>query len=288
MRILIFGNGWIGRRLRDLLNTLPLCFPFVSDIKLSLIDITDSDAVASEIDSYSPNVVINTAGATGKKYKSDISWCDEHKNETNLSNIAGPIILASETFKRGVTLVHISTACVFEGVGWKKSFSEDYDTSVPVRYYSYSKAAADEILRRLSHTLILRIHMPFDSISNPGNLIDKVLRYERLAGGAHSITSLPHFSSTLIDLLRNKMRGIFNVVCAGPISLIELGNICREVLGVDKKWDEVAEIENLAILNTAAITLSVDKMRKWGFLVPNTRDELRRILEGYREYMVGD
>ena len=100
-KIVIFGKGWLGGKYADYLGA-----------ELSGADITNKQGVAEELDRARPDVVINTAGKTGRP---NVDWCEEHKEETVASNITGPLVLMGECLKRNIRMVHLSSGCIFNG-----------------------------------------------------------------------------------------------------------------------------------------------------------------------------
>ena len=68
MKILVFGNGYIGN---EYINSKV----FV-DIKISKADVTRVCEIEQTVEEYKPDVIINTAG------KTNLEWCRDHKLET--------------------------------------------------------------------------------------------------------------------------------------------------------------------------------------------------------------
>ena len=79
---------------------------------MSTVDIADAGALGEVLEKEKPDIVINTAGKTGRP---NIDWCEEHKVETLRSNVAGPLLLLEECAKRNIYWVHLSSGCVYEG-----------------------------------------------------------------------------------------------------------------------------------------------------------------------------
>ena len=81
MRIVIFGaRGYLGSQFMRM-------YP---DAHAPSIDIGEKDHVVSALEEFRPDVVINAVGRTGRP---NVDWCDDHKEETMWSNVAGPLIL---------------------------------------------------------------------------------------------------------------------------------------------------------------------------------------------------
>ena len=103
MKVMIFGSrGYLGGYFHTL-------YP---DAVCSDVDIADPKAVSSILDAENPDVVINTAGRTGRP---NVDWCEDHKLETMHSNVTGPLVLLEECGKRNIYWVHLGSGCVYKG-----------------------------------------------------------------------------------------------------------------------------------------------------------------------------
>ena len=106
------------------------------------LDITDEAAVARAFDARDHAVVINTAAYTAvDKAESDVAaaW---------RLNALAPAILAAESAKRNIPLVHVSTDYVFDG-----SRDGAYEPDAPVHptsVYGASKAAGEMAVRTVN------------------------------------------------------------------------------------------------------------------------------------------
>ncbi|MCJ2027829.1 NAD(P)-dependent oxidoreductase, partial [Methylobacterium sp. J-043] len=137
MDILILGGaGQVGTELQAL--SWPEGVRVHAPDRLSL-DITDEAAVAAALDARSYAAVINTAAYTA---------VDKAETEVAAAwrlNALAPAILAAETKRRAIPLVHVSTDYVFDGAG--EGF---YAPDVPVNpqsVYGASKAAGEMAVR---------------------------------------------------------------------------------------------------------------------------------------------
>lgn len=200
--ILIFGAGWIGTK-----------FAEKSGGQLTKTDISDSSAVAKILDEVHPTIVINTAGKTGRP---NIDWCEDHTIETVTSNITGPLVLMRACLDRGIHLTQLSSGCIFDGASLRaEGFSEE-DTPTPVSFYSWSKATADEILKRFP-VLIIRLRMPIDGEPGPRNLISKIVSYPKVIDVENSVTIVDDLLSATLVLSEKRKTGIYNVTNPGSV-----------------------------------------------------------------------
>lgn len=212
-RVLIFGGrGFIASHLRSV-------YP---DAVLPLTDIADAVAVAQILDKERPDVVINAAGKTGKP---NVDWCEEHKLETIMSNVAGPLVLLKACADRGIYWVHIGSGCIYEGDNGGGGFNEDDLPNFSGSFYARSKLWSDQMLKEFpacpdgtGGVLQLRLRMPFDGSGHPRSLISKLRKYSKVLDEQNSLTYIPDFLKAIDVLVRKRATGIYNVMATGTIS----------------------------------------------------------------------
>jgi dTDP-4-dehydrorhamnose reductase len=130
------GSGQLGRELaaREWPEAAVVLAP-----PRGALDITDRSAVAALLGSTAWTAVINTAAYTA------VDAAEEAVAEAFAVNALGPAILAEETGRRGVPLIHVSTDYVFDG---RKNAPYDEDDPVhPLGVYGASKLAGEEAVR---------------------------------------------------------------------------------------------------------------------------------------------
>jgi 3,5-epimerase/4-reductase len=209
MRVLVFGaRGFIGSRL---LAAIPSSFRSTSDIAERL-------SVRQELEQVTPDVVINCAGKTGRP---NIDWCEDHKRETLRSNVTGTSVLLEECLRRDILLVHIGSACVFDGNNNGKGFGEEDPPNFSGSYYSRTKAMADQLLTDFP-VLILRLRMPFDDTRHPRSMINRLKTYPRALDVQNSMTYLPDFIDAATMLIKKRATGIYHIVNPGTTSPYEI------------------------------------------------------------------
>lgn len=271
-KILIFGkNGWLAQKFND----------FFDNSQISEVDITDLSAINAELDSIKPDIVINAAGKTGRP---NIDWCEDNDKETLIANVIGPRNLSRACSKRNIYWVHLSSGCIFQGLGPKdKGFTEN-DLATPPSWYSWTKYFADQFLKD-KPVLIIRLRLPIDVVPNPRNLINKLIKYPKVIDDKNSVTVVPDLLRAVKELIEVKATGIYNVVNPGIISPAEIMSIYKKIVDPNHKF-EVIQTEQLYKQGLASAArsncyLNTNKLQAQGIKL---KDINQRIVEIIKEY----
>ena len=136
MKILLTGgNGQLGQALQAGLSDHEL---IVTD--QGVLDITRQDQVVAQLDSVSPDLVINAAAYTS------VDQAEEEVTMAYQVNEAGPRYLAQASNEMGIPIMHISTDYVFDGAS-KSSWYES-DPTRPLSVYGKSKLAGEQAVQQ--------------------------------------------------------------------------------------------------------------------------------------------
>ena len=258
-RVLIVGQGFIGRRLRDEWGCLS------TDRKIFTFQ--DAEAI---IDEYDPQVVINCVGYNGVKNVDD---CDRELDKTFLTNTFIPMMFAELAIRRNFKLVQMSSGCIYH---------YDFKTQLPKTEedapdyfdlaYSRSKIACERALLSLMpklNALIVRVRIPLDDRPHPRNILDRLVQFKKVINVANSVTYIPDFIKALDHLIKVDARGLYNVVNKGILYYPELLDVYKQ--SVPDFNYEVIDFEKLAIKRTNVV-LSTDKLAKTGFKMRDIRE----------------
>ncbi|MEK7615197.1 MAG: sugar nucleotide-binding protein, partial [Patescibacteria group bacterium] len=231
MKILIFGNGYIGNR----------CHEAWSDSVLSPVKVTTKHDALDEIRKHQPDAVLNAAGVKGKP---NVDWCEDNQVETIQGNTLMPLHLAEACQDAGVYLLHMGSGCIFYGDSphadraWKE---EDFGN--PSAVYSRAKFAADLCLSTLPNVGIARIRMPIDWKPSAGNLIDKLASYPKVIDVENSVTIVDDMIDVFHQLLEKKAPGIFHVTNPGTMKHRELLGLYKELANANHSCEWIANDE---------------------------------------------
>ncbi|MCU0666115.1 MAG: sugar nucleotide-binding protein [Candidatus Omnitrophica bacterium] len=265
-KILILGNGFIGKRLQESFKCA-----------LSKARINSFYDAEREINKYKPSIIINCIGSTGRRNVDD---CELDKDATLFANTFVPIMLAEACLRNGIKLVHVSSGCIYHF---------DYNKGRPIRennipdffglFYSRSKIYTERALNVLADkcaVLIVRIRIPLDNRLHPRNILSKLITYKEIIDIPNSITYIPDFIAALRHLIRINASGIYNVVNKGGLRYPRLLNIYKGHKP-DFKY-KIINYRKLKLVRTNLI-LSTAKLEKTGFKTRHINEVLKECVE---------
>jgi dTDP-4-dehydrorhamnose reductase len=166
-KILVFGRfGQIAWELRRELA----CLGHVTTIGYPQIDFNHPDTIRKAVQNAEPTVIVNAAAYT-----------EVDKAETNFElastiNSTAPGVLAEESKRRSILLVHYSTDYVFDGS--KQGAYVETDVPNPISAYGKTKLAGDQAIESVGgEYLILRTSWIYGARGN--NFLLTMLRLAR-------------------------------------------------------------------------------------------------------------
>ncbi len=217
MKVLVFGRGFMGKRLGE---QLP-------GAVLHPADIADEAAVTAALAEHQPEAVVNAAGKTGRP---NVDWCESHPRETFRSNTEGPLALARACAAKDVYLLHLGSGCVFYGPspspgGWRED-----DFANPSSLYSRTKYAADLVLSKTPNVGIARLRMPIDGRPGPRNLITKLASYRQVIDVENSVTVVDDLVKVIAALIERRATGVFHATNPGTLRHRDLLALYKELV----------------------------------------------------------
>ncbi len=271
-KYIIFGNGWVGNKFRN----------YLRDAAISMANICDRKAVHEAIEEHKPSYVINAAGKTGKP---NIDWCEDHKLETFLSNVDGPVILMSACLEKKLPMFHIGSGCIYSGDNRGKGFGENDTPNYFGSFYSRTKLIAEGILRQYP-VLQVRIRMPVDKEPHDKNLITKLSRYKKVIAIPQSLTVLDSFFFAAECLMEKERIGVYNVTNPGAISFDRILQMYKEIVNPTYKFDTFSfeELQQVTKTGRSNCILNTEKLQNEGINLPPIEDAVRQCLITYSAY----
>lgn len=276
-KIIIFGKGYLGNRIADYLKC--------KVVGRSEVDLNDPDMINSYLNEMKPDVVINTAGKTGRP---NIDWCEDHKEETIKSNIIAPANLSVSCSERGIYLVHLGSGCIYSGYNNEKGYSEEDEPNFyGPQFYAKTKIISEKILKENSNCLQLRIRMPIDDRPNERNFIGKVSKYKKVIDEPNSMTTVPHMLEVMKLMIEKGETGVFNLVNPGMTSAAEVMKLYKEIVDPNHSFElmDVDELDSITKGKRSNCKLNTEKLESKGYKLPEIHEALRFCLESYRRYL---
>ena len=179
MRILIIGsNGQLGGDLAELIrNTTSHHLTALNRVG---IDVTDPQSCRLALETYLPDVVINTAAF----HKVDV--VEKAPGEAFAVNAIGPWNLAQLCCELNMKLMTISTDYVFGGdLLRRQPYTED-DLPAPVNVYGYTKLAGEHLVKSAwnQHYIVRTsgLYGPRGASGKGGNFVETMLRLAQGGG----------------------------------------------------------------------------------------------------------
>ena len=270
-KILIFGRGFIARRLEKELDCI------LSERKI--YSLSDAD---EEIRKFSLGIIINSIGYIGR----NVDDCELDKDKALMSNAFVPLILGEAALRNKIRLIHISSGCIY---------NFDYSKDRPINeskvpdyfnlFYSRTKIYSEQPLKILSEKypiLIVRIRIPLDNRPSHKNILTKLIGYKNsIIDLPNSVTYIPDFIKALKHLIKINARGIYNVVNKGGLRYADLLDIYQKYIPGFKY--RVVDYKDLRIERTNLI-LSVRKLESSGFKIRGIREVLEECVIEYLKY----
>ena len=268
---LIFGNGYFGKRFNG----------FFSESCISEARIFGKQDVAAEIEKHKPKFVINCIGKTGRP---NIDWCEDHKMETMQGNVTVPLLIVEACQEAGVKMVQLGSGCIYEGDNGGKGFGEEDEPNFFGSFYSRTKRLSEKTLKEFD-VLQIRLRMPIDSEPNPRNLIEKLLKYNKIISVPNSISVVGDTLRITKELMEKGETGIFNAVNKGTINHEEILNIYSEASGKKHEFEVISlnDLDGITKAGRSNCVLSTKKLENIGIEVPEVKGAVKKCLTEYVE-----
>lgn len=249
MKILVIGaSGFVGQKLlsnlRSCGNELVGTYFHNKCHCLSKLDITNIKAVKELFDIEKPDFVIHAAGiGRPNQFKSDPTMGDA-------VNVEGTRNVANVCNSRGVSLAYISSAFVFDGA--KQTPYLETDPTPPINLYGHSKLKAENIVRKIPNSIILRTDMMYGYNGKGLNngFFDVIAKVQsRLNLNAEDIRQplfVDDLAAAIMILLENKSYGIFHLAGKEHLTQFELGLKIEKIIRSNSRISPVAKYDEVS------------------------------------------
>jgi dTDP-4-dehydrorhamnose reductase len=205
----------------------------VNDTWLSFLDFRNFDSYRKDVIEFAPDYIFHLGAYT------DLEFCELNANETyrtNTISVENAVYIANEL---GVPLLYISTAGIFDGI---KDLYDDWDTPNPLGVYARSKYMAERFVsENASRFLICRAGWMMGSGPRKDKkFIQKLMK--QLKDGKRELfivndkdgtpTYTHDFAKNVKYLIEKEYWGLYNMVCDGQTSRLEVTEELLNILGL--------------------------------------------------------
>ena len=249
----------------------------VNDNWLSYLDFRDFKLYKEEVNEFNPDWLFHIGAYT------DLEFCELHEEDTyatNTESVKHAVIIAN---KLSIPLLYISTAGIFDG---KKDVYNESDKPNPIGHYANSKYLGEKyVIENAKDYLICRAGwMMGGGPRKDKKYIQKIM--QQILDGKKELyivndklgtpTYTHDFAANIRLLIEKGQRGLFNVVCDGLTSrldvaseLVRLLDLQDEIIITEVNSDYFAE-EYFAerpdcerLINKKLDDLGLNIMRDW-------------------------
>jgi dTDP-4-dehydrorhamnose reductase len=208
----------------------------VNEDWLSFLDFRYFDAYKKDVNNFHPDYLFHLGAYT------DLEYCEMNSNDTYQTNtiaVENAVYLANEL---NIPLLYISTAGIFDG---GKVLYDDWDLPNPLGVYARSKYMGERfVLENAKRYLICRAGwMMGAGPQKDKKFIQKVMI--QLKEGKKELfivndkdgtpTYTHDFAKNVKALLEKEYWGLYNMVCGGETSRLEVAQELLKILGLENK-----------------------------------------------------
>ena len=217
-------------------NTLRCTDKDVNEDWLTFLDFRDSAAYRREVEQFKPDFLFHLGAHTSLEY------CEENPDDayaTNTLPVEDAVRMANEL---DIPLLYISTAGIFDGL---QGTYDDWDTPQPLGHYARSKYMGElHVVQNCRRYLVCRAGwMMGAGPAKDKKFIQKLMA--QLKAGRKELfvvddklgtpTYTHDFARNVMLLLDRELWGVYNMVCGGITSRLEVATELVRLLGLEKK-----------------------------------------------------
>jgi dTDP-4-dehydrorhamnose reductase len=210
---------------------------------LEFLDVRDMARCEAFFSGFNPTLVLHLAALT------DLEFCEQNPKDAWSTNALGTENIAILCRKHASTMVYISSAGVFDGA---QEFYNDFDEPNPIGIYARSKFHGEKFVGRHlpEHYTFRAGWMMGGGPKKDKKFINKLFR--QIQSGTKKIhvvgdkagtpTYTVDFAEGIKRVVQSGFYGIYNQVCHGSCSRLELARYFVELLGLSGV--EVLEVDS--------------------------------------------
>lgn len=209
----------------------------VNDAWLSFLDFKDFEAYKKEVEAFNPDYLFHLGAYT------DLEFCEQNADDTYATNTLGvenAVYLANWL---NIPLLYISTAGIFDG---GKELYDDWDLPNPLGVYARSKYMGERfVVENANRYLVCRAGWMMGAGPNKDKkFIQKLMKQLRdgkkelfIVNDKDGTPTYTHdFAKTVKELIQKEYWGLYNCVCGGQTSRLE---VAQELIKLLQKENEI-------------------------------------------------
>lgn len=208
----------------------------VNEEWLSFLDFRNIDTYKADVEAFKPDYLFHLGAYT------DLEFCELNVDDTYTTNtisVENAVMIAN---KLNIPLLYISTAGIFDGA---KTLYDDWDLPNPLGHYARAKYAGEVYVQQNAQRfLICRAGwMMGAGPKKDKKFVQKIMR--QLKGGKTDLyivndkdgtpTYTHDFAKNVKLLLEKEYWGLYNMVCGGETSRLEVTKEILTILGLENR-----------------------------------------------------
>jgi dTDP-4-dehydrorhamnose reductase len=208
----------------------------VNEPWLELLDFRDRDAYARDVAAFKPDFLFHLGAHT------DLEYCENNADDAYLTNTLSVDSAVQIANTHSIPLLYISTAGIFDG---SKVLFDDWDLPNPLGHYARSKWAGENAVQRgVSRHLICRAGwMMGGGPRKDKKFVQKIMKQIKAGASELNIvndklgtpTYTFDFAANVKALLEHEYWGLYNMVCEGETSRLEVAHELLKILGLESR-----------------------------------------------------
>jgi dTDP-4-dehydrorhamnose reductase len=203
---------------------------------LTFLDFRDLAAYRKDVEDFAPDYLFHLGAYT------DLEYCELHPEDTYATNTMSVENAVYISNKLDIPLLYISTAGMFDGA---KELYDDWDLPNPLGHYARSKYAGELFVVNNSrrHLVCRAGWMMGSGPAKDKKFVQKLMK--QLKAGKRELfivndkDGTPTYTFDFADnvklLLERELWGVYNMVCGGLTSRLEVGRELVKVLGLEDR-----------------------------------------------------
>ena len=216
----------------------------VNDSWLSFLDFRNFEEYRKDVLAFKPDYLFHLGAYT------DLEYCELNADDTYVTNTLSVENAVHISNELDIPLLYISTAGIFDG---KQEVYDDWDLPAPICHYARSKYMGELFVKenKREHIICRAGWMMGAGPTKDKKFIQKIMK--QLKDGNKELfvvndklgtpTYTHDFAKNTKLILKNKYWGIYNMVCGGVTSRLDVAKEMIQVLGIENEI-KITEVES--------------------------------------------